>query len=60
MQGIVVVGSFFLKLTLSKHSFRSTNSVSKRLDPNQDQRYVGPDLGPDYVQRLSVDDKCSH
>ena len=23
--------------------------MSKRLDPNQDQRYVGPDLGPDCV-----------
>ena len=26
-------------------------SVSKSLDPDQDRRYVGPDLGPNYFQR---------
>ena len=24
-------------------------------DPNQDQCFVGPDLGPNYLQRLSAD-----
>ena len=27
------------------------------LDPDQDQRSVGPDMGPNCLQRLSADDK---
>ena len=38
-----------------KKSFRRT-SVSNSLDPDQVRRFVGPDLGPNCLQRLSVDD----
>ena len=31
--------------------------VSNGLDPDQDQHYVGPDLCPNCLQRLSVDNK---
>ena len=31
--------------------------MSNGLDPGQDRRYVGPDLGPNCLQRLSADDK---
>ena len=31
-------------------------SVSNSLDPDQDRRSVGPDLGPNCLQRLSADD----
>ena len=31
--------------------------VSKSLDQNQERYSVGPDLGPNCLQRLSVDDK---
>ena len=31
--------------------------VSNDLDPDQDQHSVGPDLEPNCLQRLSVDDK---
>ena len=31
--------------------------VSNSLDPDQDQHFVGPDLGPNCLQRLSADDK---
>ena len=34
-----------------------TRSVSNGLDPDQDQYAVGPDLGPNCLQRLSADDK---
>ena len=35
------------KLTFSKkNSFRNRIRVSNGLDPDQDRRYVGPDLGP--------------
>ena len=37
---------FFSKLTFPKYTFRNTIRVSNDLDPNQDQQFVGPDLGP--------------
>ena len=39
-----------------KNSFGNTNRVSNRLDPDQARHFVGPDLGPNCLQRLSVDD----
>ena len=30
--------------------------MSNSLDPDQDRQYVGPDLGPNCLQRLSADD----
>ena len=41
---------FFSKLTYSKNSFRMSDSF----DPDQDQCLVGPDLGPNCLQKLSV------
>ena len=46
---------FFSKLNFSKNSFRNTIKVSNSLDPDQDRPYVGPDLGPNCLQRLSED-----
>ena len=43
-----------------KKSFRSTNRVSNSLNTNQAQHFVGPDLGPNCLQRLSVDNKSLH
>ena len=51
-----VVCRFFSKSTFSKNSFRNTIRVSNGLDPDQDRRSVGPDLGPNCLQRLSADD----
>ena len=31
-------------------------SVSNSLDPDEAQHFVGPDLGPNCLQRLSADD----
>ena len=42
---------------LAKVSFRNTIRVSDSLDPGQDRHSVGPDLGPNCLQRLSADDK---
>ena len=45
------------KFTFSKNYFRNTIRVSNSLDPDQN---VGPDLGPNCLQRLLVNDKsCS-
>ena len=44
---------FFSKSTLSKNSFIR---VSNSLDPDQARHFVEPDLGPNYLQRLSADD----
>ena len=48
--------AFFSKLTFSQNSFRNTIRVSNGLDPDQDQYFVGPDLGPNCLQSLSADD----
>ena len=48
---------FFFRLTFSKKSFRNTIRVSSCLDPDQAQHFVGPDLGPNCLQRLSADEK---
>ena len=34
--------------------------MSNRLDPDQAQHNVRPDLGPNCLQRLSADDKMSY
>ena len=47
---------FFSKSTLSKNSFRNTIRVSNSLDPDQARHLVGPDLGPNCLQRLSAVD----
>ena len=39
----------------SKESSRNTIRVPNSLDPDQAQPFVGPDLGPNSLQRLSAD-----
>ena len=46
---------FFFKINFFKHSSRNTTRVPNTLNPDQDRRYVGPDLGPNCLQRLSAD-----
>ena len=46
----------FSKLTFSKNSFRNTIRGSNSLDPDQARLFVGPDLDPNCLQRLSADD----
>ena len=46
----------FSKSTFLKTYFRNTASVSNSLDPDQARPYVGPDLVPNCLQRLSADD----
>ena len=50
----------FLKLTFKKKTFKNTIRLSNSLDPDQARHFVGPDLGPNCLQRLSADDKCHH
>ena len=50
----------FLKINFLKNSFRNTIRVSNSLNPDQDRHFVGPDLGPNCLQRLSADDKSHH
>ena len=47
---------FFQNKLFSKNSSRNTISVSNSLGPDQARRFVGPDLGPNCLQRLSADD----
>ena len=43
---------FFLRLTFSRNSFTNTIRVSNSFDPDQDRYSVGPDLGPNCLQRF--------
>ena len=38
-------------------AFSHTIKMSNSLDPDQDRHYVGPDLVPNCLQRLSADDR---
>ena len=44
---------------VSKISFMNSIRVSNSLDRDQAQHLVGPDLGPNCLQRLSADDPIS-
>ena len=46
----------FSKSMFSENYFMNTFRVSNSLDPNQALSFVGPDLGPSCLQRLSVED----
>ena len=47
----------FFKIKFFKiKSLRNTIRVSNSLDPDQARHSVGPDLGPNCLQRLSADD----
>ena len=46
---------FFSKSSVSKYSFRNTTRVSNSWDADQARHFVGPDLGPNCLQRLSAD-----
>ena len=47
----------FSKLSFSKNSFGITVIASKDLNPNQERRFLGLDLGQNRLQRSSADDK---
>ena len=49
-----------LTLNFSIKSFRNTIRVSNSFDPDQAQCFVGPDLDPNCLQRLSADDISRH
>ena len=44
---------------MSEVNFSPAETLNS-LDPDQDQHFVRPDLGPKYLQRLSADDKSCH
>ena len=48
----------FSKSSFSKTSYRSTIKVSNSVDPDQARHFVGSDLGPNCLQRLSADGTC--
>ena len=47
---------FFPKSTSLKNSFRNVIRVSNSLNADQARRFVGPDLDPKCLLRLSADD----
>ena len=55
-QAFLSSADFFSKSTFSENSFRNTIRVSNSLDPGQARHFVGPDLGPNRLQKLTADD----
>ena len=53
---LLVLSADFFKIHFSKKSFKNTISMSNNFYAVQD-RFVGADLGPDCLQRLSAEDK---
>ena len=53
---LLTFSDFFQNQHFQKKSFRNTIRVSNNLDSDQDRHSVGPDLGPNCLQRLSADD----
>ena len=45
-----------LLLFFLKKSFGNISRVPSSLDPDHDRAFLGPDLGPNCLQTLSVDD----
>ena len=43
----------------SKRSFRNRNRMSNGLDPDQDRRFVGPDLGPNCFKKYQQTTKIA-
>ena len=54
---VFVVCGCFSKSHFSKNYFRNIIRESNSLDPDQARHFVGPDLGPNYLQRLSAGDR---
>ena len=50
----------FTDLTSLQKKLRSTIDVSNGLDPDEDRRSVCPDLNPNHLQRLSLDDNSRY
>ena len=46
----------FFKINFLKNSFRINIRVTNGLDPDQARLFVGPDLAPNCLQRLSADE----
>ena len=46
----------FFKINFFEKFSEDTIRVSNSLDPDQAQHFVGPDLGPNCLQKLSADD----
>ena len=50
---------FFQNQLFRKKSLTNTIRVLNSLDPDQARHFVGPDLGPNCLQKLSADDNYS-
>ena len=56
---LLPIANFLSKKNFAKKSFTNTIRLSNGLDPDQDRRSVGSDLGPNYLLSLSAGDKVA-
>ena len=54
---LVIICWLLIKINFFKKSYRNTIRVSNGLYPDQNRRYVGTELGLNYLQMLSADKK---
>ena len=55
---VLLSSAAFFEIKFSKKIVQENyQTVSNGLGPDQDRRSVGPILGPNFLQRLSADDK---
>ena len=57
---VLLSADFFQDLFFRKILSEEILSVSNNLDPYQAQHFIGPDLGPNFLQRLSADATSKH
>ena len=55
---IFVVCLYFSKLSFSRNYFRNIKRVTNSVDPDQARHFVGPDLDPNCLYRLSAEGIC--
>ena len=51
---------FFFQNPFFQKNFRTTMRMSNSLDPDQARHFVGPNLGPNCLQKLSANDTRRH
>ena len=51
---------FFFKILFVSKFYRTTMRMSNILDPDQARHFVGPNLGPNCLQKLSANDPRRH
>ena len=53
----VICGYFFFQIIFFKKLFQEYHQSAKQFGSGSGPTFVGPDMGPNFLQRISADDK---